>query len=212
MQLKTVFFNVSLLLCGAFGALLLTSFFPQDQGGKASVQKPSPQEIQEIMKAYLEAAEPGPIHKKLSEGAGEWIWDTVSYMSPGGPGVKSKMKAHARAILGGRFLWEEVEGETMGKKFKGVSITGYDKVRKEYQSLWMDSMSTRMTLSSGKENANGAIHFSGTMVDTMTPKGRPFRSVTWYRGKDLHEFKMFDTLPGTKKEFLVMTISAKRLK
>jgi hypothetical protein len=122
------------------------------------------------------------------------------------------MKVRAHAILGGRFLVEEVEGKMMGQGFKGMSITGYDNVRKEYQSIWMDSMSTGVTLSSGKENDKGEIHFKGKMVDSMTPKGRPFRSVSIQHDKDHHEFRMYDTIPGTKKEFLVMTVSAKRVK
>ncbi len=212
MKLKTVLFSVSLVLLGSFGTLLLTSFRPQGQESKPSVQKPNPEEMQKMMQAFLEAAKTGPMHKKLAEGAGEWIWDTVSYMGPGGAPMKSQMKVHAHSILGGRFLVEEVEGKTMGQSFKGVSITGFDNVRKEYQSLWMDSMSTRMTLSTGKQNDKGEVHFSGTMVDVVSPKGRPFRSVTLSRGKDHHEFKMFDSIPGTKKEFLVMTVSAKRVK
>ncbi len=212
MKLNTVLFSAALVLFGSFGTLLLTSFRSQDQGSQPSVQKPTPVDMQKMMKAFMEAAKTGPIHKKLVEGAGDWVWETVSYMGPGGAPIKGEMKVHARSILGGRFLVEEVVGKTMGQSFTGMAITGYDNVRKEYQSLWMDSMSTRMTLSTGKENKKGEVHFSGTMVDVVSPKGRPFRSVTLDRGKDHHEFKMFDSIPGTKKEFLVMTVSAKRVK
>lgn len=212
MKIKTVLFSVSLVLLGSLGTLALTSFSSQEQGSRPSVPRPSPEEMKKIMEAYMKAAVPGPEHKKLAEGAGEWVWETKTYMGPGSPATKTSMKVHSRMLLGGRFLMEEVEGKLMGQVFQGISITGYDKVRKGYQNLWMDSMGTMMTYSFGKEKVKGEIHFSGTMVDPMTPKGRPFRSVLRHRGKDSHSFELYDSLPGTKQEFLVMSVSAKRVK
>ncbi len=49
-------------------------------------------------------------------------------------------------IFGGRFLKQEVRGTVEGHPpFEGIGITGYDNIRKEYQSVWFD-------------NSNGARH------------------------------------------------------
>jgi hypothetical protein len=49
----------------------------------------------------------------------------------------------------------------MGQQMTAVSIMGYDKLKDEYISLWMDSMSTGWSSSHGKKGADRVIDTEG---------------------------------------------------
>jgi hypothetical protein len=97
----------------------------------------------------------------------------------------------------------------MGMPMEGINILGYDNMKKEYTSLWADSMSTWWIASSGKESADGSIEMKGTMIDVAGE--RPFRMVIREKSDDLHEVEMYDTIPPAG-EVKVMAITSKRKK
>lgn len=97
----------------------------------------------------------GPEHKMLMSGCGDW--DAVIRM--GGGETKGSMKTHA---LGDFFTIDEFEGSMMGMPFKGHGVNGYDPAKKQYFSVWCDSMTPQ------------ASHFVGTYDEktkTMTMTG-----------------------------------------
>jgi len=82
-------------------------------------------------------------------------------------------------------------------------------MKKEYISLWADSMSTWWVMSRGKKAADGTIEMKGTMVDVAGE--RPFRMVIRAQGDDLNEVEMYDTIPPAG-EVQVMGITSRRKK
>jgi len=52
-------------------------------------------------------------------------------------------------ILGGRFLMQNCRGTMFGQPYEGLGITGYDRFKKKFVGLWLDSLSTAILAMSG---------------------------------------------------------------
>src|SRR5229473_2520705 len=82
----------------------------------------------EMMEKYTKAATPGPEHQQMAKMAGKWKLSVTTWMMPGAPPMKSEATSEYRAILGGRFLEEEVHGTMGDQPFEGRGLSGYDNV------------------------------------------------------------------------------------
>ncbi|HEX5035017.1 MAG TPA: DUF1579 family protein, partial [bacterium] len=105
--------------------------------------------MEAMMAKAKAAATPGAGHEVLKPLAGNWTTTTRAWM----PGEK---KAHESAgtstftwVLGDRFLRQDFKGNWDGQDFEGMGYLGYDNVKKEYVSTWMDSMSTGIGQATG---------------------------------------------------------------
>ena len=108
----------------------------------AAVQKTmSPQE-QEMMKKMQEFMTPGENHRVLDALVGNWDFTIKSWMSVDAPPEESTGTSQIVWDLDGHFLKETVQGSMMGKPFSGLGYVGYDNLKKEYESIWLDNMST----------------------------------------------------------------------
>lgn len=162
------------------------------------------------MEAWARAATPGDFHANLEDLVGQWDLKVRWRMQPEAEWMESQSKAESKWILGGRFIVEHVQGESMGMPFEGFGHTGYDNVKKKYVSTWMDSMGTGMMMSEGTCDPSGKVFtFSGTFMDPMTGKSKTVKSVLQIINKEKHVFEMFDTGPDGK-EFLSMEITYTR--
>lgn len=164
------------------------------------------------MKAWMEFATPGPEHKALMERAGEWK-ATVEDFNMGG--LKSEAKVIRKAILDGRYLLEEFEGDMGGMPMKGLGIVGYDNAKKEHFSIWLDNMGTGLTLGkSPKGDDPKQQDGEGTMSGPMGVMN--YRSVVKLEGpdKDVFEIHMSEAVMGgdPNKEYLAVRITYERVK
>lgn len=124
---------------------------------------------EEMMKNFMAASTPGAPHKALDVYAGEWTVSTRMWMQPGAPPMETEGTATAKWIMGGRFMEMTVKSTFMGQAFEGRAITGYSNMRNAYQSFWIDSMGTSMTLNTGSYDAAAkTFTFEGKMDDPMT--------------------------------------------
>lgn len=160
----------------------------------------------EMMKKYAEMAAPTAEHKLLASLAGEWEAEVKCHMT-GYSNPGSKGTANSKMILGGRFLQEHFEGDMMGQKFKGISLTGYDKSKKMFVATWADDMGTAIFVSEGKADANGkVITMEGKMDDLMTgEKDKKVRTITKILGPDKHTFEMHDLSLGAESKVMEIT-------
>ena len=153
----------------------------------------APAGMEEMMEAYAKAAMPGEPHEKLQQLAGNWK-ATAEFHMPDGQAMTSTGQSKAEMVLGGRFLREEYSGDMMGQPFKGVSFTGYDNVTGQYQSLWMDEMSTGMYYSTGTAEGD-TLTFTGEGPDPATGKMKPYKHVITLEGPDRHTLDMHEPGP-----------------
>jgi Protein of unknown function (DUF1579) len=104
------------------------------------------------MKAYEEAATPGPMHQWLTNQAGTYEGKTKMWMKPGAPAQESTCKTTITSLYEGRYIKVESTGPMPGMgDFHGQGVYGYDNVTKQFTSCWFDNMST------------GIMHGTGTL-------------------------------------------------
>ena len=163
----------------------------------------------EMMKKAMELAAPGEQHAKLMKLAGSWEQQLKFRMGPDAPWIEATGTAQSKAILGGRYLQEDVSFDMMGMPVQGLSMLGFDNLKKEYISFWADSMGTWWVTARGKETKEGTVEFKGTMVDLAGE--RPYRMVVHHREDGSIFTEMFDTIPPAG-DVKVMEITSKRKK
>jgi hypothetical protein len=161
------------------------------------------------MEAWQKSMTPGPEHQQLAKFAGDWTFTNKAWMAPGQPPMESTGTMHGEATMGGRYLVEDWKGAMMGQDFEGRGTTAYNNVSKQYETTWLDNMSTGIWYSTGTCDAANVCTFSGDSWDPMSGKKVNMRSVlSWV---DADTFKMVMYGPGPDgKEFQMMEIVAKR--
>ena len=109
---------------------------------------------QAAMEAMMKTVSPGEAHKALEPFAGNWTYTAQWWTAPDAPPESMMGNSSNSLIFGGRFLKQEIRGESAGQApFEGLGFTGYDNIRKEYQTIWFDNMATGMMVGSGQFDA-----------------------------------------------------------
>jgi len=181
----------------------------------AEDQKPQPTAAEmeaKAMEGMMAYATPGEAHAKLGESVGNWTAEVKFFPTPDSPGESMTGASTISSLWENRFLVEEFQGDFAGMPFQGRSIVGYDNFKKEYFSIWMDSMSTGVMMSTGKMDADGkTLNMKGSMPDPITRSYKPTRSVETMPDANTRVMKMYDTwMDG--KEYLHMEITYRRSK
>jgi len=198
----------------AAGALWVTGVVGQDKpGDKAKDAKPAAgtPDQDEGMKRWMEASTPAAAHKVLDALVGDWNVATKWWMDPSAPPMETKGTTSKKWILDGRFVQEDFTGEMFGMPMTGHGMTGYDNVKKQYNSFWIDSSSTAMYTSLGVASADGkTLTFHGKMDDFMTgEKDKTIKFVIKIEGKSKHVFEMYELPGGKEKKIAEMTYTKK---
>ena len=131
--------------------------------------------LMEKMKALMAPTE---AHKSLEPYAGKWNYTGKFWMAPDAQPQEMTGTAENTMIFGGRFLKQEIEGPWMGEKFNGIGYTGYDNIKGQYETVWIDSMGTGIMTSSGQyDAAKKSLNQSGANSCSLTgEKDRKGRS------------------------------------
>jgi len=117
------------------------------------------------------------------------------WMEPSAPPMTSAGVSTFSIMLGGRYLRQDFEGSALGRPFKGLGISGYDKFRQEYFDLWLDDMSTGMMITRGVADSSGTVFtYTGKMDDpSVGRKDIPCRTVVTKIDKDHCRMEMYST-------------------
>ncbi|MBI5852049.1 MAG: DUF1579 domain-containing protein [Planctomycetes bacterium] len=165
--------------------------------------------MEEQMKAMMELATPGAEHQRLQQLVGDWDLTIKMRFGPKEPWQEMPGTIEAKSVLGGRYVVQHYQSTMMGQPFEGIGTLGYDRLKKRYTSSWADSMSTWIVRTEGQAEGN-AIDYRGMMVDSITPHGRPMRTVERLADPDHWTTAMYDTIEGESVQ--VMEIHATRRK
>ena len=109
--------------------------------GKIREVGPPEEQQMEMMMAVMAAGQPGEAHAELALMAGEYDVACKYRMAPNADWTDATATSRISMVLGGRYMVERFEGSFEGMPFNGLLFLGYDNTRKEYVSVWMDSMS-----------------------------------------------------------------------
>ncbi|HKY63117.1 MAG TPA: DUF1579 domain-containing protein [bacterium] len=167
----------------------------------------------EAMMAKAKAAgTPGAGHEVLKPLAGNWTATSRHWM----PGEKKPQDSAGTSsftwVLDGRFLRQDFKGNWAGQPFEGLGFLGYDNVKKEYVSTWMDSMSTGIGQATGQWDAAAkTITDQGSFSCPLTEKTMTFRAEWKFVDKDNVIYSMF-MKDEAGKETKAMEIKYKRAK
>ena len=136
---------------------------------------PAQQAAMEAMKAL---GSPSEGHKALEPLAGTWTYTAKFWMSPTESPQSMTGTTVNTVIFGGRFLRQEISGQGEGwPAFEGVGFTGYDNIRKQYQTVWFDNMNTSMMRGDGAfDAATNTLTDEGDFSCPMTREAH-----RWYR-------------------------------
>ncbi len=116
----------------------------------------------EMMK-IMELGQPGEHHKVLDHAVGTWDAH-VEFYGPDGSVMAGDGTMTSKWVLDGRYVMSKFDmPDFMGSPFNGIAFNGYDNLKEEYVSVWMDSMSTAIIYQTSTYDA-------GTFV-TVGPNG-----------------------------------------
>ena len=184
-------------------------------GGHEEKSKSKPAEMtaeqKAMMEAWMKAMTPGDAHKMLEGMVGDFDAKVMMWEAPDSqPSVETGV-SESRWVMGGRFVESKFNGSMMGMPFQGLGYTGYDNVKKEYWSTWMDNTSTGIMMSTGSTADGGKTWtWSGSMTDPMGKTVMLDQKIV-VKDKDHHTWEMWAPAPDGKK-FKMMQIDYSRKK
>jgi len=164
------------------------------------------------MEAMQKAMTPGANHKLLNPFVGTFNVTVSSWMAPGTKPIVTKGVSTNKWIMGSRYIQQNFTGSFMNMPFTGVGYVGYDNVKQQYWSSWMDNMSTGMMTTTGSTPDGGkTFKFTGVMADPMTGKDTTLEEHLTIKSKDEQVFEMWAPGPDGKT-FKMMELVYKRKK
>lgn len=107
-----------------------------------------------MMRQMMALARPGENHKLLADLVGSWTFVVKMWTNPADsktPPTQSSGSALRRDAFEGRFFLADVmgiipmpgaDGKMKDYEFRGMSMDGYDNVKKKFVSSWIDNMGT----------------------------------------------------------------------
>lgn len=174
------------------------------------------QMMQEHMAEAMKMGQPSDAHKTLEPLIGNWTYTVKMWMDAKGKPQTMTGKSENTMIMGGRFLQQMAHGDPMpGNQmpgFEGRGVTGYDNIKKEYVSTWIDNMSTGIMTGKGAFDSAGKVFTeSGTFSCPIQMKDVAYSAKWTIKDKNSYKYETFMADPVTGKDFRSMEITYKRI-
>jgi hypothetical protein len=152
----------------------------------------------------------GEPHAALAQLAGLWEAQARFWVAedPAAPPMNCTATVNARMIMGGRFLFQNVEGQCDGQPVEAIGVIGYDNVTGRYQAVDFDNMGTGISRHIGERNDAGDIVLHSSYMDPGTSDTIKRRTVR----TRISEREWLETAYDTRSdvERKVMEIRARR--
>lgn len=159
-----------------------------------------------MMDEMMKMGAPGPNHEKLKECSGTWKATVKTFMAGPEPTV-TEGTADMQMILGGRYLEQRFKGTMMGMPFEGYGLTGFDKTKNMYESIWVDNSSTAMMYTEGTSTDDGkTVSMKGVgMGMGMDGKPAPMRTEFKVVDANTNVFTLYGDMGGKETMFMEIT-------
>ena len=166
-------------------------------------------DMQAMMEVYKKVGTPGEPHKMLAKLEGSWTTRTKGWVE-GKPAMESVGTCEQKMVLDGHYLQQIYTGDMMGVPYSGINLLGYNNHTKNYESVWLDTMSTAIYLFVGKGSADGKTITQECKYNDPVKGPAVWRSVTRFKDDNTVEFEMFITPKGGKEDKMMeMTVERK---
>lgn len=115
--------------------------------------------------------------------------------------------------LGGRFLNTAFRGQVGGGDFAGTGTMGYNNITKQYESSWVDSMSTWITFENNGtyDSSTKTLTLKGQTTDPQTNQKRTTRTVYTVNSPTQYTFTTFETANNTETKTMEIVYTRKAL-
>jgi hypothetical protein len=144
----------------------------------AQAETPPQLDSAAMVKAWMDFATPGDMHKMMAKSDGIWTTETKMWMEPGKEPSVSTGTATNKMILGGRYQQSMYKGTIDGMQFEGTATSGYDNAKKMFVSTWVDNMGTGiMTMEGTYDEATKTMNMKGKQTDCTNGKDMEVREV-----------------------------------
>ena len=202
----------SLLSMGCAMALLLVAIAQADEQ-KMDDAAMKDAAMKAEMAKMAEWTTPGAEHAVLKVLEGNWNVSSRFWMKPGDKEEKSTATSSFAWILNGRFLTQKYMGNWAGQPFEGQGTVGYDKIRKEYVSTWLDNMSTGMSVGKSQFDAKSKTFAeTGNYSCPITGEKDKWYRSEWTIKSDNKTIYSMWTKDEKGKEYKTMELTYERAK
>ncbi len=136
---------------------------------------PTPEDMKKHMDEMGKLAQPGPMHKLLSDRAGQYTIKLQMWMNAddrAAAPMESVGEATLRSVLGGRFVMHDETATLMGEKITSIKYWGYSKDINEFEAVWTYTGGTSMMILKGASTDEGKTVTYTTNVVTAGQKER----------------------------------------
>lgn len=159
---------------------------------------PAPADPQkEMMEQYAKANAPGEAHALLNNLIGDWVVVTRAWMDPSAEPMEMHGKVAKSWTLDGRFVREDLTGENPLGTYSGTGYLGFDNATKQYQGVWLSSMTTGMIHYTGALDDSGkSITCTGKETDAMTGQTLDFKMSVTIDDPSTHTLTFWYIIPG----------------
>lgn len=169
---------------------------------------------EEQMQQMMALMTPGEHHKVLDALVGSWEYSMSHRMTPDAPMEVTSGTSENAWILNGRQLKQKVSGtfEMNGEthNFEGIGLIGYDNMKSEYTSIWIDNFGTGTMVSTGTyDPETNMITEIGSHMCPIQGKEVKFRSEVHFKDENHFTYVMYD-LSYADKPFKSMEINYMR--
>jgi len=169
---------------------------------------------EEQMQQMMALMTPGEHHKVLDALVGSWDYSMSHRMTPDAPMEVTSGTSENAWILDGRQLKQKVSGtfEMNGEthNFEGIGLIGYDNMKSEYTSIWIDNVGTGTMVSTGTyDSETNMITEIGSHMCPIQGKEVSFRSEVKFDDANQFTYIMYD-LNSYDKPFKSMEIKYTR--
>lgn len=163
-----------------------------------------------MMKAWMDFATPGDMHKWMAKSDGTWSGEVKSYMDPGQPPVTSTATVTSKTIMNGLYQTSDYTGTMMGQPFMGHGILAYDNAKKQFINTWIDNMGSGVIVMTGSYNeATKTLSLKGSQTDPVTGKDSMIREEIQFPDDNTQVFTMWGEMGGQEHKFMEATFKRK---
>ena len=170
-------------------------------------------EMQAQMERMQDYGTPGKEHMVLKDIAGDWTVSSKFWLDPKDKPQESLGESSFAWIHNNLFLKQEYKSVMNSMPFVGTGFIGYNKMKNQYESIWLDSMSSGIFKSSGAyHQASKTIKEEGSYSCPMTGETDRWHRSEWQitsknkmkfamysKDKDGQEFKSMEMVYKRKK-------------
>jgi Protein of unknown function (DUF1579) len=210
-------FQGGLLLAAGFFFLVSGSFVALSplQAEEAAAH-PAPALALPGFKKIIESGRPsGEKNFVLAKLTGEWHSKTALWAVPGAAPKWTKGVVRNEMTLDDRFLSSSFVGELdvggNDAMIKGQGLIGYDNAKKDFTSVWVDTLSTSLMTGSGKyDPKTRSIVETGQFTNPLTGTEARFRSELQFTDDDNYKRTIF-VVGKSGKETKLIEVDCSRL-